>query len=355
MTLKLLKSLLAVVALSYAPLLAVEGDLLDVRDAQGAPVKLIFDTDIGGDIDDAFALGLIHALANRGECELLAVTTTTPLPSAASYVAAFNRHFRRPDIPVGIGTGFGPLDCYPSDVLALTDDAGRPRYPVPDGFVAKTAVATLRQVLADAEDRSVVIVQVGESSNLAALLDSTADEISSLSGIELARRKVRLVAVMGGAFTLDPSAAGYEGRRESNIICSVPAAQKLVREWPGEIVFSGYEIGDRIRMNPVNLKRDYRGKSRILYDSFAFWTARCTTEGFDHRRPTWDLTPVLFVVRPEEGRGYFTLSEPGDVEIDDDGVTRFVPNPEGKRRCFLQTEEERIRAGEALADLCSEP
>ena len=44
-----------------------------------------------------------------------------------------------------------------------------------------------------------------------------------------------------------------------------------------------------------------------------------------------------------------------EVEIDDDGVTRFVPNPEGKRRCFLQTEEERIRVGEALADLCSEP
>ncbi len=348
------KIILYIVALNCAPLLAADGDLLDVRAEQNAPVKLIFDTDIGGDIDDAFALGLIHALANRGECELLAVTTTTPLLSAANYVAAFNYHFQRPQIPVGVGTGFGPLDCYPSEILAMTDDAGRPLYPVPDGFVAQTAVATLRRVLADAEDRSVVIVQVGESSNLAALLDSTADDISSLSGVELAERKVRLVAVMGGAFTIDPSAAGYEGRRESNIICSIPAAQKLVRDWPGEIVFSGYEIGDRIRTNPVNLKRDYKGKSRILYDSFAFWTARNTTEGFNHRRPTWDLTPVLFVVRPEEGRGYFTLSEPGDVEIGDDGVTRFVPNPNGKRRCFLQNEEERIRVGEAFANLCSE-
>ena len=355
MRFNVLQRVLLLLTLCCAPLLAADGDLLDVRDERGAPVKLIFDTDIGGDIDDAFALGLIHALADRGECELLAVTTTTPLSASANYVAAFNRHFQRPDVPVGIGSGFGPLDCYPSEILKMTDDAGTPRYPVPEGFVAQDALSTLRRVLADAEDRSVVIVQVGESSNLAALLDSAADDISPLSGVELARRKVRLVAVMGGAFTLDPSAAGYEGRRESNIICSVSAARKLVREWPGEIVFSGYEIGDRIRMNPVNLQRDYRGKSRILYDSFAVWTARCTTEGFNHRRPTWDLAPVLFVVRPEEGRGYFTLSAPGDVEIDDSGVTRFVPNPEGKRRCFLQTEEERIRVGEALADLCSEP
>ena len=38
-------------------------------------VRLVFDTDIGGDIDDAMALAVIHALQNRNECRLLAVTT----------------------------------------------------------------------------------------------------------------------------------------------------------------------------------------------------------------------------------------------------------------------------------------
>ena len=31
------------------------------------PVRLIFDTDIGNDVDDALALAVIHALQSRGE------------------------------------------------------------------------------------------------------------------------------------------------------------------------------------------------------------------------------------------------------------------------------------------------
>ena len=38
------------------------------------PIPVIFDTDIGNDIDDALALGVIHALQSRGECRLVAVT-----------------------------------------------------------------------------------------------------------------------------------------------------------------------------------------------------------------------------------------------------------------------------------------
>ena len=107
--------------------------------------------------------------------------------------------------------------------------------------------------------------------------------------------------------------------------------------------------------NPVNLKNDYSGRSKILYDSFGYWTAKNTKEGFDHRRPTWDLTAVLFVMRPEEGRGYYALSEPGDVDFDDDGVTLFTPNPKGTRRCFLVDETQRVRVGEAFVNLFSEP
>ena len=36
-------------------------------------VKIIFDTDFGGDADDLGALVMLHNLHGRGECELLAV------------------------------------------------------------------------------------------------------------------------------------------------------------------------------------------------------------------------------------------------------------------------------------------
>jgi len=39
--------------------------------AAAEPVKIIFDTDITGDVDDVLALAMCHTLADRGACELL--------------------------------------------------------------------------------------------------------------------------------------------------------------------------------------------------------------------------------------------------------------------------------------------
>ena len=36
-------------------------------------VKIIFDTDIGGDCDDAGALAMLHRLCDKGEAQLLAI------------------------------------------------------------------------------------------------------------------------------------------------------------------------------------------------------------------------------------------------------------------------------------------
>ena len=40
------------------------------------PKRIVFDTDIGSDVDDGLALSLIHAMIGRGELDLLAVTST---------------------------------------------------------------------------------------------------------------------------------------------------------------------------------------------------------------------------------------------------------------------------------------
>ena len=44
------------------------------------PVRVIFDTDMGNDIDDAVALAMLHSFVSRGEAELLAVTVTKAVP-----------------------------------------------------------------------------------------------------------------------------------------------------------------------------------------------------------------------------------------------------------------------------------
>src|SRR3954468_13697657 len=69
------------------------------------PVRLIFDTDMGNDVDDVLALGMIHALQSRRVCELLAVTVTKDHELAGPFVDAVNTFYGRPRIPVGVVRG----------------------------------------------------------------------------------------------------------------------------------------------------------------------------------------------------------------------------------------------------------
>ena len=56
-----------------------------------AQAPVIFDTDMGNDIDDALALALLHALESRGECRIIAVTITKDNPWAAPYIDSSTR------------------------------------------------------------------------------------------------------------------------------------------------------------------------------------------------------------------------------------------------------------------------
>src|ERR1700687_4022271 len=60
---------------------------------------VIFDTDMGNDIDDAMALAILHALSDRGECELIGVTLTNAHPAAVPYVGMLNRFYGRSGFP----------------------------------------------------------------------------------------------------------------------------------------------------------------------------------------------------------------------------------------------------------------
>src|SRR5690348_18474923 len=70
-------------------------------------VPIIFDTDMGNDIDDALALAVLHALESRGECRLIAVTITKDNPWAAPYVDLVNTFYGRAHVPIGMVKGSG--------------------------------------------------------------------------------------------------------------------------------------------------------------------------------------------------------------------------------------------------------
>ena len=133
------------------------------------PVPLIFDTDLGNDCDDVLAMGVIHALQTRGECRLLAVTITKDHELAAPFADAVNTFYNRGEIPVGVcRSGVTPDEGKFNGLAAKADD-GKDRFPhdLRSGQDAPDAVEVLRQSLASQKDGSVVIAQVGFSTNLA--------------------------------------------------------------------------------------------------------------------------------------------------------------------------------------------
>lgn len=307
------------------------------------PVRLIFDTDIGNDIDDALALAMIYDLADRGEAELLGVTISKDNPWAAVYVDVVNRFYGRPDVPIGVvRNGKTPEDGYVRTVAERKEN-GRFVYPrkVKSGADAPEAVALLRKTLAAQPDGSVVIASVGFITNLARLLDSAPDSASPLTGRELVARKVRLYVMMAGAFGPNPGP-------EYNVVTDADAARKVVNHWPTPIVASGYEIGVAITYPASSIESDFGYvKDHPIAEAYRAYRK------MPYDRPTWDLTAVMYAVRPD--RGYFGLSKPGTITLDSGNVTRFAEDASGKHRYLTADPNQITRLREAFTLMVSAP
>jgi inosine-uridine nucleoside N-ribohydrolase len=295
--------------------------------AAGQAVPVIFDTDMGNDIDDALALAMLHAMQSRGEVQLVAVTVTKDNPWAARYVSAVNTFYGRDKIPVGVVKNGVTKD--EGGYARKAIDGGR--WPWPDR--TEDAMGLLKRALAGQADGSVVVIQVGFSTNLARLLDEP-------GGRALVAKKVKLLSLMAGNFT--------GGAAEYNVKEDVKACQKLVAEWPGEMVWSGFEVGLSMKYPAASIERDYRWAAKHpVVDGYKAYMR------FPYDRETWDLTSVLYAVRA--GGGYFGLSEAGTVAVDAQGNTKFRPQAGGRHRYLKVNDAQKARALEAMVWLASQP
>lgn len=326
------------------------GLLVDECARAAEPVRLIFDTDIGNDVDDVLALGVIHALQSRGQCELLAVTITKDHAWAAELVDAINTFYGRGDIPIGMArSGITPDEGKFLQLARVQDsvqDSHALRFPHDlDGAHTPAGTDVLRKVLSQQPDQSVSIAQVGFSTNLAQLLASPPDTVCPLSGKELVQRKVRLLSIMAGHFRPE---ATTERFLEYNVKTDIRSCQELVKSWPTPVVFSGFEIGIAVPYPAVSIERDYGYvEHHPLAEAYRLY------EPPPHNRPTWDLTSVLYAVFPD--RGYFDLSGPGRVTIADDGYTAWTADAGGLHRYLQMNSLQVSRVTEALVQLSSQP
>jgi purine nucleosidase len=309
--------------------------LLTAAFADAAAVRLIFDTDMGNDIDDALALAMIHALETRGEAKLLAVTTSKDNQFAGPFIDLIDTFYKRPGIPIGtVRDGKTNED---GKYLRPVVESGLYPHTLTDSQKAPDAVAVLRKTLAAAKDHSVVLVQVGFSTNLARLLDSKPDLSSMVPGLELVRRKVRLICVMAGQFPTGPA--------EYNVRIDIEAARKLFGESPVPIVFSGFEVGKGILYPATSIEHDFAYvPHHPVADAYRAYMP------MPYDRQTWDLTAVLYAVRP---KGTFGLSAKGRVTVDDKGVTTFAEDPNGLHQYLTATPEQSQKALAQMIELAS--
>lgn len=196
-------------------------------------VRIIFDTDMDTDCDDAGALAMLHALADQGEAEILATVVSTKYPWSVGAAQAINAWYGRTDLPIGsplIGDGADPRrgSRFARQLVEEFD----PSYLY--NTEAPNAVEVYRRVLSEQPDNSVVIATVGYITNLRHLLDSAPCDHSPLSGEDLVEQKVREWVCMGSRYPADRDPGVW-----GNFKPDPEATVEAVHRWPTQITFTG--------------------------------------------------------------------------------------------------------------------
>lgn len=288
---------------------------------------MILDTDFRSDCDDAGALAVFHALADKGECTALAVIASTTGPHVVGAIDAVNTFYGRPQMPVGLN---------PKRAVSGGDQFAQ---ALAENFPSKLTNADApestklyRKLLHAAPKQSVTIAVVGAQSCVAMLLKSAADHEGDgsigVSGRDLVREKVKELVVMGGNFET--------GGGEWNIMLDVDAANLIATEWPGPVVYTGAEIGGRI-LTGGKLTDPEKNPVALAYKLSPHTIGGAGKIG---GRWSWDQTAVYYGVRGVGEEPLWRLSDPIKVTFTKQttAVTPFdgEPSREQLRRHLLE-------------------
>ena len=274
--------------------------------------KIIFDTDIGGDCDDAGALAIIHRAVLSGKAELLAVTVSTKDPWAPACADAINRHYRH-IVPIGLCEKAPECDPTMAEFLErygkhIAENFENEYLPKPTecslcGGVKypEKAVSLMRRLLA--ENEKITLVVVGSCVNLAALLSSEADEYSPMNGIELVKAKAAEVVLMGGYF-------GENSTPEYNIKIDIPSARLVFEKCPVPVAVSHFAVGLQV----------FSG-GRLVMEEPENPAAEAYRFHVGGKRHSWDPIAAFYAIYGCDG--VFVDDRVGKITVADDGMTLF--------------------------------
>jgi inosine-uridine nucleoside N-ribohydrolase len=277
--------------------------------------KVIIDTDIGDDVDDAFALALALRSA---ELDVIGVTTTFGDTETRARIAdRFLAEAGRPDIPVAAGVP--TVTKNPLTQRRYAEGSGRPaKSPRPP------AVDFLFQQIRRYPGQ-ITLIAIGPLMNVGAAIDQDA----------AAFRKLKRVVLMGGSVKRGYGDLGYGAphgpEAEWNIVNDISSAQKL------------FAAGVPLAMMPLDstqLKMD-EVKRAFLFSQGTPITDALTVlyHLWGQQTPTlFDPMAVAYVVNPA-----LCPVQAMHIRVDEKGFTRAEGGEPNADVCLESNSEEFFR------------
>lgn len=270
-------------------------------------IPVLFDTDIGSDIDDAVALAYLLA---QPRCELLGITTVTGEPIERARLAdAVCQAFGRKEVPIHSGA------ATPLLVKQLQREAPQKgvlaRYPHREHFAANMAVDFLRETIRS-RPGEITLLSVGPLTNVG-LLFALDPEIPTL---------LKEHVLMGGVFVSQPG--GY-GLREWNAMGDPHAtAITFAGKTPATRAI-GLDVTTQCKMPADECRRRFsQGRTQVVADMAEVWFQRAQVMTYHD--------PLAAAVSFEPDLCTF---QPGLIEVELQseklmGLTQFNPNADHK-------------------------
>ncbi len=313
--------------------------------SQDDPLKIILDTDMGSDCDDAGALALLHVYADLGLVDIIGcIYSSGKVPYGAGIIEAINIYYGRPDIPIGAyyGDEVGdPVDKMTAGKLVRDSVAFGNR--IIHNTDAEEQTRLNRKMLANSDDHSITYITIGHTKGLYELLVSEPDEISPLSGHELVSRKIVRWIAMGGVGAINEN---QDFVNDWNLFRNETAiySKYLAENFPRPVYYSD---GGTNVLTGKSLK--YTPSGNIVRTVYRDWLWSVQKRTLDDQRPSWDLIAVYYAV---EGLGDFLkYSGKGWMEIDLEKGVRWRKGESDVEQHFI---EQKTNTNQSFADYLNE-
>src|SRR5207248_2917686 len=133
---------------------------------------------------------------------------------------------------------------------------------------------------------------------------------------------------------------------DPRIRADVAAAQKLFATWPTPIVAIGTEAGAAVPYPAQSIEQDFAwAPAHPVVEAYR------ANQAMPYDAPAQAVIAALYVAN--SSADYFRLSEPGIINVANDGKTTFAPSPGGKHRYLMVDVAQKERITKDFSALAS--